>query len=70
VTVCSVVKIYLVDVFSKLGYKQISQAVLGWWVVVGGRGRGPMIFYAQHAKCSQLFHRLLRSRFILSLILI
>jgi len=33
-------------------------------------GRGPMIFYAQNANFSHFFRRSLRSRFILSLILI
>jgi len=32
-------------------------------------GRGPMMFYAQNAKFSSFFLRLLRSRFILSIIL-
>ena len=32
-------------------------------------GRGPMIFYAQNAILSQYFHRSLRSRFILNIIL-
>jgi len=42
----------------------------GWRTRRPPNGRGPMIFYAQYANFSQFFLRSLRSRIILSILLI